>query len=431
MPYIKDLNKSGLLTSIRFFLICLMVVTIVLSLLNLNSYCIVLFVATWFVEGDFKNKWTLLKKDKLFIASSLYILIQFAGIAQADTFLQGWKEAESKLGFFALPLVFCSTTFFTTDMRRKVMLVLCIILTIAALYCLGTALYHFSYTGNRELFFYHQLVSPLQHHAIYFSVYIFIALIFIVLEKSSISFLTKNSWLTITWTGFLIIFLFLLSSKLVLLGFILFLFKMIIEVNKRKMKRFTLITSFVITVSVIVTVIIFDNPVKQRFADMKGNIEILSLEKYNAGMYFNPWEFRLLVWRFTYEIIRDKNAFLIGVGPTNGQRELQYKFQAMGLYAGAEGSINHGYMDYNCHNQFLQSTLEMGIAGLLVLILWCLALLVKAFKKKERVLNWTILIIFAFFFTESVFERQYGMILSTLFPLMYLYSKPRTENEIH
>ena len=429
MRYIKDLNKSGLLTSIRFYLICLMVVTILISLLNLNSNCIVLFVAIWAVEGDFKNKWKLLKKDKLFLVSILYLLVQLAGIAKADSLLQGWKEAESKLGFFVLPLVFCSTTFFTTIMRRKVMTVLSVTVTLVALYCLGTALYHFSYTGNREVFFYHQLVSPVLHHAIYFSVYIFIAIIFIVLEKPSIGFLTKNSWVTATWVGFLIIFLFLLSSKLVLFLFILFLLKVIIDLNKKKMKKFTLVAFSVIVVSLIAAVVVIDNPVKQRFADMKGNIEMLSLEKYNAGMYFNPWEFRLLVWRFTYEIIRDKNAFPMGVGPTNDQKELQKKYQYMGLYSGAEGSPGHGYLDYNCHNQFLQSTLESGIPGLLVLISWCIVLLLKAYKKKERVLNWIIVIIFAFFFTESVFERQYGMILTTLFPLMYLYSKPQTEKQ--
>lgn len=157
---------------------------------------------------------------------------------------------------------------------------------------------------------------------------------------------------------------------------------------------------------------------------MKGNIELLSLEKYDAGMYFNPWEFRLLLWRFTYEIIRDNDAWILGVGPSNDLNVLQKKYLNMGLYAGDKSRSDPGYLDYNCHNQFLQSALESGMMGLGVFIFWCCVIVAKTIKRRDGVLNWIVMITGFFFFTESVFTRQYGMILTTLFPLMYIYTIP-------
>jgi len=48
--------------------------------------------------------------------------------------------------------------------------------------------------------------------------------------------------------------------------------------------------------------------------------------------------------------------------------------------------------------------------------------LFKAIRKQDPVLAWMAIVIFAFFLTESVFERQYGMVLTTLFPLIFLYT---------
>jgi len=178
-----------------------------------------------------------------------------------------------------------------------------------------------------------------------------------------------------------------------------------------------------LAIVLIITAISFtDNPVKKRFTDLKGDIELLSLDRYTDNMYFNGWQLRLLLWRFTFEIIRDKNAWLTGVGPTNDQQALEKKYLEMGLYSGLKSRGDRGYLEFNCHNQFLQSTLQGGIPGLVVCLIWSAIFLFKVIRKQDPVLAWMAIVIFAFFLTESVFERQYGMVLTTLFPLIFLYT---------
>ena len=94
----------------------------------------------------------------------------------------------------------------------------------------------------------------------------------------------------------------------------------------------------------------------------------------------------------------------------------------MGLYSGLESRGDKGYLEFNCHNQFLQSSLQSGIPGLVVFLIWLVVFLQRVIRKRHNVLAWMAIMILAFFLTESVFERQYGMILTTLFPLLYLYS---------
>ena len=130
----------------------------------------------------------------------------------------------------------------------------------------------------------------------------------------------------------------------------------------------------------------------------------------------------------TYEIIRDKHAWLIGVGSPGAQATLEEKYLNMGLYAGGRNADDHGYLKYNCHNQFLQTVLQSGIIGLLFFLGWCGMLLKKTLSGKEPVLSWSLIIIICFFFIESVCERQYGVILCTLIPLMYSYTSENLKN---
>ena len=411
--------------NIKLFLLCAIVITICFSRLNLNSNFIVLLTAAWLAGGRLKRRFQVLLKDKLFIAYLLYVVIQAIGITMSDDLKPGWKEVESKLGFLAIPVVLCSRGFHTENMRRKVMLVFGMGLTVAALYCISVAIFKYSVSHDTTVFFYHELMRPIDHHAVYFAVFTFINLVFLVSELRHFSWFKKNRVVYVVWVAFYLVLLFLLSSKMVLLITALYLIsQLILSIRSAKTAIWPQLLGAFSILLIVVLVLVTDNPVKRRFADLKGNIELLSLNKYNEAMYFNGWQLRLLLWRFTFEIIHEKNAWLTGVGPTNDQAALQQKYLDMGLYKGLESRGDQGYLEFNCHNQFLQSSLQSGVPGLLAFAAWCVILAARTIRKGKTVLTWMVLIIFAFFFIESVFERQYGMVLSTLFPLLYLYAKP-------
>jgi O-antigen ligase len=413
----------------RVYVLYAFLASIIFSLLVVNSICIIALAAAWLFEGNLKEKLNLLKKDLLFLAYAIYFFVQARGIFTATDFYTGWCAVEGKLGLLIIPLIFCSSSFVNQELRKKLMLALGILLTAAALYCVIVNTVEYMHTGNTNLFFYHALVHPIDQHAIYFSVYTFIFIVFLLREKTIPVWLQQRKMIRYAWILFSVVLIFFLSSKMVLCVLLAYSVYIIIYHSSSKYKRWRPV--FLAGVIAVVTAILFlfDNPIRKRFDDLlNNNVSVIQKQQYTRADYFNGIEFRLLLWRFTYEILRDNHAFVSGVGPANTQTLLQQKYISMNMYVGDKNKGDQGYLNYNCHNQFLQVSLQSGIIGLIAFLFWCSMILVRTIKKKNVVLSGMILIIFIFFFTESVFERQYGMILCSFFPLLYLY--PQKEEKI-
>jgi len=402
--------------------------SIVFSLLNINSYIIVALTACWLLEGTIRNKWNLLRNDLLFFAFLLYFISQAMGIFLAPDLLTGWKHLEGKIGFLILLLIFCSSRFVDKPLFQKLLVAFGIFLTIASVSCLVLSIVRFLRDGNTDVFFYHDLVSPIQQHAIYFSAFIFISILFLTIEARKLSFFKKRPALLMIWILFLIIMMVLLSSKLMLSVLVLYLVYLAFKYQQRRYKRLYIVSVATIVVALALLVALTDNHVKQRFTDVfSGNIELVEHKSFNPGIYFTGFQFRLLLWRISKEILNERHAWWQGVGPANSKMYIQQKFRDLGMYTGDDHGTNEGYLAFNnCHNQFLQATLDSGIFGLIVFLFWCCVFAIRVIKRKHLMLTWMSISIFLFFLSESVLERQYAIILVSFFPLICLYSVPGT-----
>jgi hypothetical protein len=92
---------------------------------------------------------------------------------------QGWNNIRIKTGLMITPLAVLVSFYLNADTRKKLFSHYCLILIAATLYCLYISFFHFRETHDRSLFVYHALVSPINQHAIYFSLLVAIALIFL------------------------------------------------------------------------------------------------------------------------------------------------------------------------------------------------------------------------------------------------------------
>ena len=399
-------------------------ITILFSLLAINSIFIIALALLWLLSFNFRSKFSLLVRDPLFWAYASIFLVNAIGVLYAPDRAAGWKNAESKLGFLILPLIFCSSGPLPASLKTRMLTIYTIAVTIAAMACLAIAAVRYNYSQDTSWFFYHELVDPLRHHAVYYSVFTFISVAFLLFEYKTIPWLAKRKWMMRTWVLFLVAFIILLSSKLalvvLLLFFIYYSFRRYAAQHKKQ-----LVIACVAGVLIVLSLFTFNNPIKSRFADLAdGDMAILKAEKFNPQTYFNGFKFRLLLWRFTYEILNEKDAWLLGVSPSNAQACLVEKYIEMDMARGDGTKENPGYLKYNCHNQLLQSTLQSGLPGCISFLAWCVILGIKTFRKKNILLSSLVFLIFCFFFTDSVFERQYGMVLCTIFPLLMLFTDP-------
>jgi O-antigen ligase len=184
----------------------------------------------------------------------------------------------------------------------------------------------------------------------------------------------------------------------------------------------------VIAVSIAGAIVLLsvENPVRKRFNDLFiGNPQLFTQKKFSTDIYFNGLQFRLLNWRFGWEILKENKALPFGVSPGDAQQLLNEKFIKAKMYTGDPQKKDTGLLNYNFHNQFLQTFVESGMTGLLALLFNFALLFVLAVKRNSVNAVCALFLLLIFFLTESVLERQYGVFIYAFFPLFLMSRKLR------
>ena len=129
---------------------------------------------------------------------------------------------------------------------------------------------------------------------------------------------------------------------------------------------------------------------------------------------------RLMLWNNTYKIIKNAEYPILGIGIGDFYSESKdpYYFK----------ESEKGTMGYNPHNQYLEFLLTNGIFGLLFLVSMLTILIrIKNLTLENKLMFITIAL---FTFTESIFDRQYGIqIYSVFVPLLFIIKEEEEEEE--
>jgi hypothetical protein len=177
------------------------------------------------------------------------------------------------------------------------------------------------------------------------------------------------------------------------------------------------------------------NPINARFRDFAGgNISLINQDKFSPAIYFNGLQFRLLQWKLVPRILNENHCWWSGVSTGDAQAQLNQKYISLNMYRGEPGKPGTGYLNYNTHNQLLQSLLQNGIPGAVSFLFICFALVIMALQAKKRILSFTIILLLCYLMVESFFEEQYGIAIFTFWPFFInqycqgKYSSPKTKN---
>jgi O-antigen ligase len=162
-------------------------------------------------------------------------------------------------------------------------------------------------------------------------------------------------------------------------------------------------------------------PVYKRISELNNlNPEIAFQEEYTYDTPFNGVTLRLFQWRMAFEILNDKDAWLQGTGIGSRQEILNSYYKKYNVYTGNPRLGDRGYLGYNFHNQFAETTVGTGIPGVIIL----LGILIYVFTSFRRQLFFPLfvyIITVLFFMTESVLERQAGIMMFCLIILTNRY----------
>ena len=425
--------KKNLINNLLFLFYLGFLLTAVAAFRAYSSIAIGLIVATSFYYNKLTTgSWfNTALRNPFVICCSLFFLLQIMPLAYTDDIAITWRHIEVKSALLFIPLCFFSSQYMNKARFHSLMKWYVFILVIIIIWCLGVSFIKYRYhQAPIYIFFYHELLSNLGHHAIQFSIFVFAGLIFLLEETTQERYLV-NKGIHFSLLSFLIGSMLLLSSKLVISFTLCSLaYYAVISLKKNVNTRWAIALMAVAGIAISSIILFTKNPISYRFNDiMHNNMIVMEKKTFEPRFYFNGVAFRLLQWRFVKEIIQEHRAWVMGVTPAHAQPLLNQKYIEANMYAGHPGTADHGYQGFNTHNQWLESFLQTGLIGLIIFFGICFSMVAMAIRQRNRLLWAIVLLVLAYSFQEAVFETQYGLVVFLFLPLFFYFGEKESEKQ--
>jgi O-antigen ligase len=317
-----------------------------------------------------------------------------------------WKSLERKLSFFALPIILAIFTAGKNDFEKWAIRGFFAGLTFTGLHMLINASLHIIEGMGIGKWTYHAFIVPYKIGAIYYSWYLSIAILYLIFQKPKQS----PDKLKYVFLLFFLVLLLLSASKL----FIVLTVPILIWRFLKNWKFYHSKTKYLI-LGLTITILAFGTvPLSKRISELtKPDFEILHKNEFTYDTPFNGLTLRLLQWRFAIEILNDHHAWLTGIGIGSRQSVLDNYYIKHNVYHGNPDLGDTGYLGYNFHNQYVETLVGTGILGL-ILLLSIIIIIFTGARQSLMVPRIIYIFVLIFFITESVLERQVGIVLFCL-----------------
>lgn len=407
-------NKEDALRKLFLFFSISVVVTLPFSV-PLNGLSMILLSAVWILEGNWKNKYKRLLRNKIALLFIVFFLLHVIGLVYTENVAQGFSELEKRVAFVIFPIVLSTTKYLDSRAVGKILCFFSAACFFAAVICVTNALYFYFFQNDSSYLFYHKLGSAVNFdHAVYFSFYIgvsiFIVITFLKSEWTTLSAAVRASYVLLIC--FFMFFLILLSSKTliptVLLLCAFFIWRVIVQEKGVLIGVLAMCLFLAFSASVIFAVPNIKERFKEVLVDDYDQTNPLLLDDYEF-YHFTGGAIRLAIWKMSVEIIHERKAWLFGLGTGDSQDVLTATYLDKHVYPGDKALGIKGFLHYNAHNQFVQFYLIFGIVGLL-LFLYILGLLFRMASSNSTLFLFCLILFTCFSLTESTLHVQKGIV---------------------
>ncbi|NYJ26410.1 O-antigen ligase [Allomuricauda sp. ARW1Y1] len=357
---------------------------------------------------DFKRDESLQvpKHNRFFYVFYIYYLLIVVGLFYSYEEGLKYSRIASQLPMLVLPMTISVARLSSNQIQlaKRIFVWSCFLFCLVAFISLG---YNF-YVNHEHRLNYNFVQRSMYHfHYPYDALYINIAYVFLLTERKLKQYIEIMA---------LVFFIFIFLSG-VRIGAFSFLLISIVYFG-RNWKTIIKPSFFLkIALLLVVAVVALNSSkyAKDKLFDTLSNLGF-GTEEYvsEVGEDYHKMSLRTKLWSSSISLIEEKP--LMGYGPNGSQRFLDEKY------------IENGYGDLkglNSHNQFLTTTLNHGILGLITLLSIFLLTLKIGVKQKSMQTILCVMVLFLAFMTESVLIRQKGVFLFAI--IMSLILKTRME----
>jgi hypothetical protein len=387
---------------------------------------ILIFLLNWVAEGRWPEKISALKNHPTVFFLPLFFFIHLVAMAYTESMATGWMKLETKVLFLVFPLALVSSKLIQANEFRLILLSF-----LAA--CFGATLICFSHSiwmtyedvpfvnfGNGGLdtyealnegasinwmyFSYIGLSSGIDLHPTYFGIYLIscqLILLFFHVTVYNRPGHTKIRYLLVASFIYFLVFILLLSSRIVIVAELMIVGSTIVYLIRRYGRVAAVAGTAVITAAFAAGL---ENPV----ARYRSYQELLAtpVGQTPPAMADNSVSIRASLWWLSGKVLSETNVWTgVGTGDTHNS-----------MKTFADRYNTHNVLgSYDPHNQYLYTLISTGIAGLIVLVAGLVTFLVMSWRHKYFICFGFLLVFILTCVTESVLELQKGVVLFTFF----------------
>lgn len=386
-----------------------------------NSIAMGLFALTTLIYVEKSN----LKIEKNLIFLVFLYLLMAVSLLWSNDLKASTRALSKELPLLIFALSFMTFTSFDESKKQFLLKYYSVGMFAYLVYFLIKAVIRFSVTGDLSVFFYHELVTA-DLNAIHVSVYMTVAFFYFYSKEI-------RSKLDLIIAFLLAIFIFLLSSKNIIVVFILLYVVFEFFYTKGRLKQKTAVLSLLLAGTIF---LLFSSKIRERYlvewktnitdntgtTDASGKAEINNISVHQAWTqvnfkqndYFPGAAFRVYQIRIFKEMLEEDFAFYKGYGLNASDFRIKEKGKEHTVFSG--DATHDGYQNKNFHNQYVQIFAEVGIIGLILLLLIVSLTLRNAIKSKDFVAISFAVLMISLFLTESFLSRQRGVVF---FAILY------------
>lgn len=394
-------NLNLIRNNFFFLFLFLMVLTLPFGI-HLNTMIIISFSLVWLFEGSFKRKLKKLREQPLiWLFSSFYLIIVLSVIFMGFE-REGLFQLEKKVSLLVFPVIFGTTIYQVSKKRLNLVFTFFIFgCFLASIICLVKAV--LAYRGDSEIFYTNNLTAPLQFHYIYFALYIAFSIILTWHFLFTKTYSRIKIAVIILLNIYFMIFLILLSAKMVIGAFLVssIAYFILLIWQKGKIRYAFILFSVLISFFIILSML---DVTRDRMSAL-----------FIENPAYNPISLRLIHWKCSWQIATsDPVYFLFGVGAGKNEQLLLNECYLENKYWGYHYS-------YNAHSQYFQTLLNTGMVGLTIFLLMFFIPIIIALKAKNYIYMAFLLLFFVSSLTEALLTVQKGIVFYAIFNSLFAF----------
>jgi len=411
----KNLYQSSQNTIFQI-LILFFIVTLPINI-QLNGLSVILLLVFSLLDVSFYSKIKTILQSKGFFLLLFYFVLHLLCASYTIHFQGAVSEVEHKLSYLVFPLVFLHADKFDKSFIQKLYLFFSFYVLF---YVVFSILMYMSKVQSFDIHLINRdiLLECTEIHPTYLSIYILLSIFFIIIHLFENR--NKHNYLLVI---FQIISLPILGyifwkteARMSIIILPIVFISLIIRYLLMKKRYFFLIVALVIAIigGIFLQQYLLKNVPRFR--------EITETKLAPpVGIHHNSTNLRVGIFLCTKEVI--ENNWLLGVGTGSSQVALD------ACYASKPWSDVLYKIHYQAHNQYLQSYLEQGLIGFVVVLTMLAYFIYKAFKNNDLYMIVFSISIAIICVTESFLSNQKGIVLFAFFYCLFFSSQKKQPNK--